>query len=64
MQFRRTLTGVIGRFHVNLMKFNEAKGEVLHVGWGNPKHKCRLKDQGTESSAEEKGLGGMCMRAH
>ena len=24
--------------HTNLMKFNRAKGKVLHVGQGNPKH--------------------------
>jgi len=36
----------------NLMKFNKAKGKVLHMGWGNPKHKYRL-----ESSCEEKDLG-------
>ena len=23
----------------NLMKFNKAKGKVLHIGQGNPKHK-------------------------
>jgi len=26
----------------NLMKFNNAKYKVLHMSWGNPKHKYRL----------------------
>jgi len=26
----------------NLMKFNKAKCKVLHMGWGNLKHKCTL----------------------
>jgi len=42
---------------VNCMKFNKAKGKVLHVGWGNPKHKHRLGRERLKSSPEEKDLG-------
>ena len=42
------------------MKFNKAKGKVLHMGQGNPKYKYRLGKECIESSsASGEELGGI-----
>ncbi|PKU47138.1 rna-directed dna polymerase from mobile element jockey- hypothetical protein [Limosa lapponica baueri] len=39
--------------HANLIKFNQAKCKVLHLGHGKPRHKYRLGREWIESRPEE-----------
>ncbi|GAB0188103.1 hypothetical protein GRJ2_001275600 [Grus japonensis] len=43
--------------HANLMKFKKAKCKVLHMGWGNTKHKHSLGREWIESCPEEEDMG-------
>jgi len=42
---------------VNRVRFNKAKGKVLHLCGGNPHYQYRLGDEGIESSPAEKDSG-------
>ena len=43
--------------HAILMKFSKVICKVLHLGWGNPKHRYMLDREWLERSPEEKDLG-------
>lgn len=45
------------RAHENLMRFNEAKCKVLHIGWSNLQYQYWLVDEGIENRPAKKDLG-------
>ncbi|KAJ7407796.1 rna-directed dna polymerase from mobile element jockey-like [Pitangus sulphuratus] len=55
--FQRDLDRLERWVCVNLIKFNKAKREVLHMGRGTPKDKYRVGEEWIESDSAEKDLG-------
>lgn len=42
--------------HVNIMRFNKAKSNILHFAWGNPRYVCRPGEEILGSSPAEKDV--------
>ncbi|KAK4818373.1 hypothetical protein QYF61_011665 [Mycteria americana] len=53
------LDGYEERATANLVKFNKAKCQVLHLRWGNPQYQYRGEDEWSESRPAEEDSGIM-----